>query len=87
MHRGAGANETNALPEEIIEAAPSLDTDLQQFWGEPSANLVRAMPVRGELPFSLRQLGKPPGNIAGDLRDIYAVVAQEALRWLGFDDE
>jgi uncharacterized Zn finger protein len=87
VHRGAGVDDVNTLSDEIAQAAPSLDADLQQFWGESSANLVRAMPVRGELPFALRQLGKPPGNVADDLRDIYATVAQEALRWLGLDGE
>jgi uncharacterized Zn finger protein len=55
------------------------------FWGAPDANLVRQMPVRGTDPIALRQLGRPPGNIEKELRQLYSEISQEAARWLGLE--
>ncbi len=55
-------------------------------WSGAEANLVRAVPVRGDVPFVLRQLGNPPGSIGDDLRNIYRRIADESSLWLGLDD-
>ncbi len=86
-YRGTDVGEvdTAELQEGIVPDVPSLDTDLEQFWSGAGGNLVRSVPVRGDMPFALRQLGNPPGNVGGELREVYDVIAREASLWLGFD--
>lgn len=86
-YRGAGVEDVGELPEGVVPDVPSLDVDLEQFWNEGGGSLVRSVPVRGEMPFSLRQLGNPPGNVAGELQEVYDTIAHEASLWLGFDGE
>ncbi len=62
---------------------PSLSVN--SFWDAPDMKLVGQMPVRGTEPITLRQLGRPPGNVEKELRQLYSEISHEAARWLGFE--
>jgi uncharacterized Zn finger protein len=84
-YRGDAEPVIDIQPE--TEEAQPLDADLEKFWRSSDVELVRAMPVRGQEPFVLRQLGEPPGGLGRELGTIYVYVANEAARWLGLDDD
>jgi uncharacterized Zn finger protein len=82
-HRSAAVNGDEVIP--AVSDAPALDADLHGFWTGSAVNLIRSAPVRPDQPPLLRRLGDPPGNIADRLRELYAMVSDEAYRWLGLD--
>jgi uncharacterized Zn finger protein len=84
-HRRAAINEGDTVL--AAPDTPPLDADLRGFWVGSAVNLIRSAPVRPDQPPLLRQLGEPPGGMAGALRDLYAVISDEAYRWLGLDEE
>lgn len=73
-----------ALPSDDPEAEhanPSVQ--IAGFWDARDVNLVRQMPSLNTDPIALRQLGRPPGSVEQELRQLYAEISQEAARWLG----
>jgi uncharacterized Zn finger protein len=82
-HRSVAVNGNEVIP--AVLDAPSLDADLHAFWTGSAVNLVRSAPIRPGQPPLLHRLGDPPGNISGGLRELYAIVSDEAYRWLGLD--
>jgi uncharacterized Zn finger protein len=73
------------LDEEMDAEKYNPSLNVSDFWDAPDVNLVGQMPVRGEDPIALRQLGSPPGNIEKDLKKLYAEISQQAARWLGLE--
>lgn len=81
-HRRAAVNDVS--PAEALPDTPSLDANLGRFWSG-AAPVIQSAPVQPDHPPLLRQLGDPPGYMAGPLRELYKVVSQAAFEWLGLD--
>jgi len=62
------------------EAFPALDADLQAFWVGQPVSIPRPAPA--SQPAMLARLGYPPDSSEKDLRQIYAIVREQAERWL-----
>lgn len=75
------------IASDAIEAADAENyaITLENFWGDDPVTLVRALPVRFDKPFSLKQLGTPPGHIENEFKKLHKDVSEQALRWLGLE--
>jgi uncharacterized Zn finger protein len=84
-HRRTAVNGDETIP--AVPDTPPLDADLQGFWTGSPVNLIRSAPVRPDQPPLLRRLGDPPGGTTGALRDLYALISDEAYCWLGLEED